>query len=135
MVTSGSPGLEKKPERPQITSCFLHQFLDKQRKHGKGKTASPADIAGDQPQDKALAALDGVHSRLLTKRQLLEMAGEIRDLSKKLGTLRLKLHVKTVFLFVRSHYSTLEAEPETDGDAFAERGSQCVLVVLVIKFC
>lgn len=107
MVTSQSPKLEKQPERPQITSCFLHQFLEKQRKHGKGKKAPLTDIADDQPQDKAPAARDGVHSRLLTKRQLLEMAGEIRDLSKKLGTLRLKLNVKTVFLLTKAHDETL----------------------------
>lgn len=35
------------------------------------------------------------------------MAGEIRDLSKKLGNIRLKLHVKTVFLLTKAHDETL----------------------------
>ena len=65
------------------------------------------DIGEDGAQVKAHAARDGVHSRLLTKRQLSEMAGEIRDLSKRLGNLRLRLHVKTVFLLTKAHDEAL----------------------------
>lgn len=106
MVTSEDPKLEKSSS-VKITSCFLHQFLERQRKPGKSKLAALADASNDQKQDKGPIGPDGVHSRLLTKRQLLEMAGEIRDLSKKLGNLRLKLHVKTVFLLTKAHDETL----------------------------
>lgn len=106
MVTSENPRLEKKSSE-KITSCFLHQFLDRQRKPGRSKLAALTDAGGDQKRDKGLMGPDGVHSRLLTKRQLLEMAGEIRDLSKRLGNLRLKLHVKTVFLLTKAHDETL----------------------------
>ena len=43
------------------------------------------------------------HSRLLTKRQLSDMAWGVRELSKKLGAIRLKLKVKTVFLLTKAH--------------------------------
>ena len=44
-----------------------------------------------------------VHSRLLTKRQLSDMTWGVRELSKKLGSLRLKLKVKSVFLLTKVH--------------------------------
>ena len=107
MVTSEHPKLEKKSDKPKATSCFLHQFLEDQRKNGKSKTASMTNIGEDQKEDNEPGSRDRLHSRLLTKRQLLEMAGEIRDLSKRLGNLRLKLHVRTVFLLTKAHDETL----------------------------
>ena len=107
MVTSDNPKLERNPDTSQVTSCFLHQFLEKQRKHGRKKIASMTDVGEDGAQVKAYSGRDGVHSRLLTKRQLSEMAGEIRDLSKRLGNLRLRLHVKTVFLLTKAHDEAL----------------------------
>ena len=108
MVTSEHPLLEKKSDHTKVTSCFLHQFLEKQRKHGWSKLApTMTGAGGEQTQDKATTGSNGMHSRLLTKRQLLEMAGEIRDLSKRLGNLRLKLNVKTVFLLTKAHDETL----------------------------
>lgn len=48
-----------------------------------------------------------VHSRLLTKKQLSDMAWGVRELSKRLGSVRLKLNVKTVFLLTKAHDETL----------------------------
>ncbi|RDW94821.1 ATP-NAD kinase-like protein [Coleophoma crateriformis] len=48
-----------------------------------------------------------VHSRLLTKKQLSDMAWGVRELSKRLGKIRLKLKVKTVFLLTKAHDETL----------------------------
>ena len=50
---------------------------------------------------------DAVHSRLLTKKQLSDMAWGVRELSKRLGSIRLKLKVKTVFLLTKAHDETL----------------------------
>ncbi|TVY37153.1 NAD(+) kinase [Lachnellula subtilissima] len=50
---------------------------------------------------------NGVHSRLLTKKQLSDMAWGVRELSKRLGSIRLKLKVKTVFLLTKAHDETL----------------------------
>ncbi|PQE25128.1 hypothetical protein CJF31_00005971 [Rutstroemia sp. NJR-2017a BVV2] len=46
---------------------------------------------------------DAVHSRLLTKKQLSDMAWGVRELSKRLGSIRLKLKVRTVFLLTKAH--------------------------------
>lgn len=43
------------------------------------------------------------HSRLLTKRQLSDMAWGVRELSKRLGSIKLKLKVRTVFLLTKAH--------------------------------
>lgn len=48
-----------------------------------------------------------VHSRLLTKKQLSDMAWGVRELSKRLGSIRLKLRVKTVFLLTKAHDENL----------------------------
>lgn len=50
---------------------------------------------------------DAVHSRLLTKKQLSDMAWGVRELSKRLGSIRLKLKVKTVFLLTKAHDESL----------------------------
>jgi NAD+ kinase len=50
---------------------------------------------------------NAVHSRLLTKKQLSDMAWGVRELSKRLGSIKLKLKVKTVFLLTKVHDETL----------------------------
>jgi NAD+ kinase len=52
---------------------------------------------------------DAVYSRLLTKKQLSDMAWGVRELSKKLSMLKLKLKVKTVFVLTKAHDETLIA--------------------------
>ena len=44
---------------------------------------------------------------MLTKKQLADMAYGVRELSKKLGNVRLKLTVKTVFLLTKAHDESL----------------------------
>ena len=44
---------------------------------------------------------------MLTKRQLADMAYGVRELSKKLGSVRLRLKVKTVFLLTKAHDESL----------------------------
>lgn len=48
-----------------------------------------------------------VRSRLLTKKQLADMAMGVRNLAKKLGSLKVKLKIKTVFLLTKIHDDTL----------------------------
>jgi NAD+ kinase len=50
---------------------------------------------------------NAVHSRLLTKKQLSDMAWGVRELSKRLGSIKLKLKVRTVFLLTKAHDETL----------------------------
>lgn len=47
------------------------------------------------------------HSRLLTKKQLSDMAMSVRSLAKRLGSLKVKLNIKTVFLLTKAHDKTL----------------------------
>ena len=107
MVTSENPKMGIKAKKEPNTSCFLHQFLES-RKAGRGKITGMKELNDEKKESKTPLTPDtGLHSRLLTKRQLLDMASEIRELSKKLGSVKLKLHVKTVFLLTKAHDETL----------------------------
>lgn len=57
------------------------------------KTRSELDLAGLEHE--------GIHSRLLTKKQLTEMAWGVRELSRRLGTMRLKFKVESIFLLTK----------------------------------
>lgn len=46
-------------------------------------------------------------TRLLTKRQLSDMTLGVRELSKRLGSIRLRLQVKTIFILTKTHDETL----------------------------
>lgn len=99
-------------ERRQDTTCFVHSLLEKQRK-SRNSTAKPLHgIDENTKADKATAGSannDAVatNSRLLTKKQLSDMAWGVRELSKNLGSVRLKLKVKTVFLLTKAHDESL----------------------------
>lgn len=51
-----------------------------------------------------------VQSRLLTKKQLVDMAMGVRSLAKRLGSLKVKLKIRTVFLLTKIHDETLIAK-------------------------
>ncbi|KAI1451377.1 ATP-NAD kinase [Annulohypoxylon moriforme] len=88
----------------------------------KGKAASPqlngsskdldsdASTEAGQPDQeswkKARLGLDhheGLNSRLLTKKQLTDMAWGVRELSRRLGSIRLKFRVRSVFLLTKAY--------------------------------
>lgn len=88
------------------TSCFVHALLEE--KHDKGHwTPSGEGMAQSRPSDKQSGTPPGTdthtQSRLLTKKQLSDMAFGIRELSKRLGHVRLRLNVKNVFLLTKAH--------------------------------
>ncbi|KAL6721813.1 hypothetical protein ACLMJK_000918 [Lecanora helva] len=107
LVTTNNPNLAKKSaERRQNTACFVHSLLEKQRKSRRPRDRNLQHVNEDTKADKGLGDnydAAATHSRLLTKRQLSEMALGVRELSKKLGSVRLKLKVKTVFLLTKAH--------------------------------
>lgn len=107
LVSSEHPDLVKQAaKKRQSTSCFVHQLLESQNKSPKSHPAPTHHE--DRNLDKAGDTRDqAVHSRLLTKRQLSEMAIGVRELSKKLGSIRLRLKVKTIFLLTKAHDSDL----------------------------
>lgn len=59
----------------------------------------------------AVAAAGGVgpavQSRLLTKKQISDMAFGIRELAKKLAHIRIKMNVRNVFILAKAHDETL----------------------------
>lgn len=99
VTTTGRP-----PNSRQMTSCFVHSLLEDSMK-------SPSQVGLDQGMrntvDKDLDLLQGAsqhtQSRLLTKKQLSDMAFGIRELSKKLGRIRLMLKVRNVFILTKAH--------------------------------
>lgn len=99
MVASG--GRDQK----RSATCFVHQLLEKQRKR---PAVSPSTFIEDQNHDKGTKTPgEETHSRLLTKKQLAAMAMEVRELSKNLTSVRLRLRVKTVFVLAKAHDESL----------------------------
>lgn len=86
-------------------------MLEKQRKAKRSDVQSLQGIHQVTHSDKrSTNSHEGAtHSRLLTKKQLSDMARGVRELSKRLGSVRLKLKVKTVFLLTKAHDETLLA--------------------------
>lgn len=54
-----------------------------------------------------LAQNDDVHSRMLTKRQLSDMAWGVRELSRRLSSMRIRIRVKTIFVLTKIYDSDL----------------------------
>ncbi len=70
---------------------------------------TPAPESGPEPASTTTAAAAAA-SRLLTKKQLSEMAWGVRELSRRLGSMRLKFRVKTVFVLTKIHDAELIAK-------------------------
>jgi NAD+ kinase len=92
------------------TQCFVHSLLEKH----EGATveeheSSYEGLAQERRVDKDTRsnADQSHHSRLLTKKQISDMAYGIRELSKKLAQIRLKLNVRNIFILAKAHDETL----------------------------
>lgn len=112
LVASDHPVRPRTPRK--LTSCYVHQLLEKHRvSDGTATPPAPPSIEAinaARKLDKNPEAKDTMHhtdSRLLTKKQLSEMALGIRELSKKLSHLQLRLKVKNIFLLTKAHDRTL----------------------------
>ena len=90
------------------TSCFVHSLLEEKTKSGHYTVKEDVlQKPGDKHTDTQKDAQPHTQSRLLTKKQLSDMAYGIRELSKKLGHIRLLLKVRNVFLLTKAHDRTL----------------------------
>ncbi|KAI1367508.1 ATP-NAD kinase-like domain-containing protein [Xylaria arbuscula] len=78
---------------PESDSSASGQVDEKSWKSTVTKSRSELDLAGLEHE--------GIHSRLLTKKQLTEMAWGVRELSRRLGTARLKFKVEQIFLLTK----------------------------------
>jgi len=70
-----------------------------------GEDPGVSVVDGDNESVKPVPAI--LQSRHLTKRQLSDMAWNVRKLSKKLGSVKIKLTVKTVFVVSKAHDESL----------------------------
>ncbi|KAI0459828.1 ATP-NAD kinase-like domain-containing protein [Xylaria acuta] len=77
------------------SSSASGQFDEKAWKSEVAKSRSELDLAGLEHE--------GIHSRLLTKKQLTEMAWGVRELSRRLGMVRLKFRVENIFLLTKPY--------------------------------
>ncbi|KAL9054426.1 MAG: hypothetical protein Q9162_004148 [Coniocarpon cinnabarinum] len=95
------------------TSCLVHGlFQDDRLKGDEPPTPHKTHTTklGDKdPHGHAEGAGPNVSSRLLTKKQLSDMAFSIRELSKRLGNYRLKMKIQNVFLLTKAYDQSLIA--------------------------
>lgn len=113
LVTTEDPNLGDRSgsaERRETTACFVHHLLGKQRRSRKSNDNNSLQkiIEDTKADDEIVTKNEAVaQSRMLTKRQLADMAYGVRELSKKLGSVRLRLKVKTVFMLTKAHDESL----------------------------
>lgn len=84
----------------------MHSLLEKHDgKPVKDHSASYEGLSQERRVDKDphAQADQTQHSRLLTKKEISDMAFGIRELSKKLSQIRLKLHVRNIFILGKAH--------------------------------
>ncbi|KAF1826893.1 ATP-NAD kinase [Dissoconium aciculare CBS 342.82] len=107
--------LTQEKSKPQhdtqdVTSCFVHSLLHNCHKKPDQSDAKSSGTDFSEKWSEVLRDSNDSQSRLLSKRQLADMAYNIRELSKKLGTIRVLLKVRNVFLLTKAHDRKLFAK-------------------------
>lgn len=106
---------------PAISAqCLVHKLVERTHRGQQSKVDSKLDSINENRDEKPVAngktspksdeETGATHSRLLTKKQLSDMAMSVRSLAKKLGSLKVKLNIRTVFLLTKAHDKTLIAK-------------------------
>jgi NAD+ kinase len=80
-------------------SCVSVGQLDE--KHWRRQMMGKRPARTPSQLDKQTSSADAPNSRLLTKKQLSEMAWGVRELSRRLGNMRLRFRVRTIFLLTK----------------------------------
>ncbi|THY34425.1 ATP-NAD kinase [Aureobasidium pullulans] len=95
------------------TSCIVHLGLEEKDDETMTEP-SEEGVSMEKPADKLTGSppnhAEHTQSRLLTKKQLSDMAFGIRELSKRLGRVKLMLKVKNVFVLTKLTDATLCAK-------------------------
>ncbi|KAG8530398.1 uncharacterized protein KY384_004900 [Bacidia gigantensis] len=95
-------------ERRQKTACFVHSLLGKERVSHTSTRNQPKDLDVDSKMDKSMGNERlSQRSRMLTKRELSDMAWGVRELSKQLASVKLRLKGQTIFILTKVHDVTL----------------------------
>lgn len=118
LATDDPPKKTRPGQKRQKTACFVHALLGNRVRSGAW-APNEEGLSQSQPSDKDYPAAgengnedhpQHTQSRLLTKKQLSEMAVGIRKMSKELGHIRLKIRGHNVFLLTKAHDQTLVAK-------------------------
>lgn len=102
-------------QRPHLAqrypSCLVHGVLHDKRLVGSNEDHQDAVQDQNKKLDKDPDGSDHskTQSRLLTKKELSDMAFSIRELSRRLGRFKLKLKVRNVLLLTKLHDESLVA--------------------------
>jgi NAD+ kinase len=132
LVTMEKPRVKSTLElHDKSTACYVHALIAGEWAAPPNKPNAAPDVIRtlseeDEPNvdtktlgdDHVVSVVDGdnkilkpvptiLQSRHLTKRQLSDMAWNVRKLSKKLGSIKLKLTVKNVFVVSKAYDETL----------------------------
>jgi NAD+ kinase len=123
-VLAEAPAVER-PERPKKlagsrtkSQCLVHKLVEKSSLGAPLKPESQleqideneTDSKSEQngfSQDAGRELVRATQSRLLTKKQLSDMAMSVRTLAKRLGNLKVKLRVRAIFLLTKIYDKTL----------------------------
>jgi NAD+ kinase len=108
-----------------MTSCYVHNLLDEHRGPGTyTPREEPQKTSDKDPHGKSNAngiEVQHTESRLLTKKQLSDMAFGIRELSKKLSHVRLKLKIRNIFILTKAHDESLVVHTRELADWLLQR--------------
>ncbi|CEJ81119.1 hypothetical protein VHEMI01264 [[Torrubiella] hemipterigena] len=116
MPVSGTPR-KRRESRAQIDLASLpHDKTmgqsDQQRwAHEMTRTESDVNLSRHGSQFLAQGPHEELHSRMLTKRQLSDMAWGVRELSRRLSSMRIKFRVKSILILTKIY--DLELIPKT----------------------
>jgi NAD+ kinase len=104
LVSSDGLGLSR---QHKSTTCFVHSLLESQKKERACGRRQDLESASGATSSPDAVDFSKTQARLLTKRQLSDMAWGVRELSKKLASVRLKMQVRTIFLLTKARDETL----------------------------
>lgn len=86
-----------------------------------------------RPGPRAINTKDEKSSRLLTKAQLSDMAWGVRELSQRLGSMKLHLRVRTVFILTKAHDNSLLSKTREVAEWLLHKDRDVKYVVYVEK--
>ena len=108
--------MERQSAQRSKSQCLVHSLVEKTSKGQQPNVESKLPQIDEQESSTPKADTNGVshkdevrgtESRLLSKRQLSDMAMSVRSLAKKLANLKVKLRIRSVFLLTKAHDRTL----------------------------
>ncbi|KAF2083985.1 ATP-NAD kinase [Saccharata proteae CBS 121410] len=120
--SSLAPNSAQRPKHlRKPTNCFVHTLIEEHRNAPVNSGTHTPSYEAIQSERKADKDPDGSsdapeQSRLLTKKQISDMAFGIRELAKKLAHIKLRMKVENVFILAKAHDETLIANTREVAD-------------------